>query len=453
MADRYDDERRWRRWGEGRRDWDEESKRDWLDDDWRNRPYSRREEGPYREQDWRSRQGRMGTGSGYGPSYDREFDREQEWGRGRDWERGQGQMRGGTYDRDFERYGRGGQDFERGQGQMRGGTYDRDFERYGRGGQDFERYGRGQDWGQSERRWSDQDWERDQGPMRGRQGRDFERKGGWDYDRTRSGYGSGSGRSFDRDQERYGRGMTGQGQYDRYRDMDREEDWDEWDEPATTWTYAEYWFVPGPYAGIGPRNYNRSDETILEEVCERLSQHGQVDASEIEVEIQDGDVILKGSVNDRREKRLAEDIAESVFGIVDVQNHLRTQDRQLGGGREPRHDPGRISGQQQGRMGQQWSATQDRSATQGLRRDEVRKGMEVIGRDGENIGEVKEVRSNDFLVDRPMARDVYVPFSSANTSEGRIRLHISASDVDNQDWDQPDILSTEEETGQKKNRS
>jgi hypothetical protein len=125
--------------------------------------------------------------------------------------------------------------------------------------------------------------------------------------------------------------MSGQGQYDRYRDMDREEDWDEWDEPTTTWTYAEYWFVPGPYAGIGPRNYNRSDETILEEVCERLSQHGQVDASEIEVEIQDGDVILKGSVNDRREKRLAEDIAESVFGIVDVQNHLRTQDRQLGG--------------------------------------------------------------------------------------------------------------------------
>jgi hypothetical protein len=52
-----------------------------------------------------------------------------------------------------------------------------------------------------------------------------------------------------------------------------------------------------------------------------------------------------------------------------------------------------------------------------------------------------------------MARDVYVPFSSANTSEGRIRLHISASDVENQDWDRPDILSTEEETGQKRNRS
>jgi hypothetical protein len=438
MADRYDDERRWRRWGEGRRDWDEES-----------------------ERDWRSRQGRMGTGTGYGPSYDREFDRDQEWRRGRDWERGQGQMGGGYYDRDFERYGRGGQDFERGQGRMRGGYYDRDFERYGRGDQDFDRYGRGQDWGQGGRRWSDrdqewgrtQDWERDQGPMRGRQGREFERGGGWDYDRMRSGYGGGSGRSFDRDQERYGRGMSGQGQYDRYRDMDREEEWDEWDEPTTTWTYTEYWFVPGPYAGIGPRNYNRSDETILEEVCERLSQHGQLDASEIEVEIQDGDVILKGSVNDRREKRLAEDIAESVFGVVDVQNQLRTQDRQLGGVRELRHDPGRTSGQQQGRMDQQRPATQERSATQGLRRGEVREGMEVIGRDGENIGEVKEVRSRDFLVDRPMARDVYVPFSAANTSEGRIRLHVNARDVENQDWDRPDILSTEEETGQKRDRS
>jgi hypothetical protein len=434
MADRYDEERRWHRWGEGRRGWDEGSQRDWLDDDWRNRPYSRREERSYREQDWRSRQGRqgrMGPETGYGPSYDREFDRDQEWGRGRDWERGQGQMGGGYYDRDFERYGRGGQDFERGQGQMRGGYYDRDFERYGRG----------------------QDWERDQGQMRGRQGREFERGEDWDYGRMRSGYGGGSGRGFDRDRERYGRGMSDQGQYGRFRDMDQEEEWDEWDEPTTTWTYTEYWFVPGPYAGIGPRNYNRSDETILEEVCERLSQHGQVDASEIEVEIQDGDVILKGSVNDRREKRLAEDIAESVFGVGDVQNQLRTQDRQLGGVRELRHDPGRTSGQQQGRMGKQRPATQERSATQGLRRDEVREGMEVIGRDGESIGEVKEVRSNDFLVDRPMARDIYVPFSAANTSEGRIRLHVSARDVENQDWDRPDILSTEEETGQKRDRS
>jgi hypothetical protein len=97
---------------------------------------------------------------------------------------------------------------------------------------------------------------------------------------------------------------------------------------------------------IGPRDYSRSDERILEEVCERLAQHGQIDASDVEVEFQDGEITLRGSVNDRREKRLAEDIAETVFGVRDVQNQLRTQERHLGRVEEIRHEPpGKTAGQ------------------------------------------------------------------------------------------------------------
>jgi len=79
----------------------------------------------------------------------------------------------------------------------------------------------------------------------------------------------------------------------------------------------------GSYRGLGPKNYQRSDERIREDVCERLTMDHDVDASEIEVMVDGAIVTLNGSVNERHAKRLAEDIAESVRGVKDVQNNLR----------------------------------------------------------------------------------------------------------------------------------
>ena len=50
-----------------------------------------------------------------------------------------------------------------------------------------------------------------------------------------------------------------------------------------------------------------------------------IDASEIEVAVQNRDVTLTGTVRDRNEKRRAEDIAESVSGVSHVQNNLRVR--------------------------------------------------------------------------------------------------------------------------------
>ncbi|HEX2061374.1 MAG TPA: BON domain-containing protein [Thermoanaerobaculia bacterium] len=77
------------------------------------------------------------------------------------------------------------------------------------------------------------------------------------------------------------------------------------------------------YRGRGPKNYQRSDERIREDVCERLTMDHDVDASDVEVNVADGVVTLSGSVSDRRAKRLAEDLCESVRGVKDVQNDLR----------------------------------------------------------------------------------------------------------------------------------
>lgn len=79
------------------------------------------------------------------------------------------------------------------------------------------------------------------------------------------------------------------------------------------------------FRGRGPKNYQRSDERIREDVCERLTLDDDVDASDIEVAVDDAMVVLSGTVRDRYEKRRAEDIADSVTGVKDVQNRIRVQ--------------------------------------------------------------------------------------------------------------------------------
>jgi hypothetical protein len=79
------------------------------------------------------------------------------------------------------------------------------------------------------------------------------------------------------------------------------------------------------HVGKGPKGYTRSDERIREDVCDRLSDDDEVDASEISVTVKGGEVTLEGTVTDRHSKHRAEDIAESVSGVRDVSNRLRTR--------------------------------------------------------------------------------------------------------------------------------
>lgn len=89
---------------------------------------------------------------------------------------------------------------------------------------------------------------------------------------------------------------------------------------TTTWDRS--------YAGRGPRGYQRSDDRICEDVCQRLTDHPAIDASRVEVTVENGEVTLSGTVDDRLCKRLAEDIAESVSGVREVSNQLRLSQRE-----------------------------------------------------------------------------------------------------------------------------
>lgn len=81
--------------------------------------------------------------------------------------------------------------------------------------------------------------------------------------------------------------------------------------------------------GKGPKNWKRSDERIREEACEALYSSYDVDASNIEVNVKDGCIHLRGTVDSRRSKILAEQEVEDIAGVTDVQNELRIEEPQL----------------------------------------------------------------------------------------------------------------------------
>jgi osmotically-inducible protein OsmY len=214
------------------------------------------------------------------------YDRGDETNRGMFGYEGEGYLRGGGRDIDdrdvIDDYGRSNY------GGNRGRDSDR-TDRYGSAGREF-------------------------------RGRDYNAGGNWgggslrtDYDRTT------------RDVAGYrGTGYLG-GDYGQAR-LDRNDD--ERDYSRDTFGETRGISETTSYRGRGPKNYQRSDDRIREDVCERLERDHRVDASDLEVNVSGGVVTLSGSVHDREMKRRAEDIAESCGGVSDVQNQIRVARRE-----------------------------------------------------------------------------------------------------------------------------
>jgi osmotically-inducible protein OsmY len=79
----------------------------------------------------------------------------------------------------------------------------------------------------------------------------------------------------------------------------------------------------GQFTGRGPKGYQRSDDRIREDVCDRLADDAHIDAGDIEVGVSKGEVTLTGFVRDREDKRHAEDVVERISGVREVHNSLR----------------------------------------------------------------------------------------------------------------------------------
>lgn len=232
---------------------------------------------PGRHRDWADEEmrGRRERAS-YPYGYDEDFDSPRAGlmrGEGRE-----GMSARGEWERGFE--GRG--DFGQGRG-------------WGRRGEERELGGRGEIFGGRD------EWHRGGARMdRGRYGRwdEGERGRGWG---PSYGYGPGYGGSSDYGR-RFGQSFAGEsgGMQGRMGEHD--------------------------LRGKGPKNYRRSDDRIREEVCEML-EDADIDASEIDVKVREGEVTLEGSVKDRWSKREAEDVVCGVRGVKDCHNQLRLEQR------------------------------------------------------------------------------------------------------------------------------
>jgi len=262
------------------------------------------------------------------------------------------------YDRDYDR---GARDDRRRSEQEYGGSYgERSESMYGYAGEpEAEKYTRrlGSDRNRF-RMGSSDEYRRNRGEYRG--GREGYWGGGWEnehdersrygnpmggsgfergYNQSRTGYSpqqhnypsgyrsgeSYGGRDYDYDRDRYDRGSQGYGNEDRGW-------WDRASDAVASWFGDEdaerrrrMDEQRAHRRGRGPKGYRRSDERIKEDVNDRLSDDYYIDASDVEVAVENSEVTLTGTVKSRTDKRRIEDIAESVSGVTNVENRLRVK--------------------------------------------------------------------------------------------------------------------------------
>jgi hypothetical protein len=92
----------------------------------------------------------------------------------------------------------------------------------------------------------------------------------------------------------------------------------------------------GRFDGVGPKGYQRSDDRIREDVCDRLTADTCVDPSDVDVRVKDGEVTLEGTIDSRETKRRVEDTVEDVAGVRQVHNFLHVRNlRGAPSGTEP----------------------------------------------------------------------------------------------------------------------
>ena len=354
MSTRYDDDRDYDRdaqyYGQYNRRSDSEYGRSFNDRSFSDRSFADRSFGEGSQSRGRYSGGGYGGGSSPRGRESERYGREGRYG---------GSEGGGGYSgrgQESQRYGReggysggeyGGGSSGRGRESER---YGRESERYGREG----RYGGGAEAGGRYSSQTGRDYQ---------SGRENYWGEGWenerDYDTSESRYGSYRGISGG--ERGYGEGSSGYGQgsrsytqrynyptgyrsgqsyseprrgYDYDRGYNRGEErgwWDRASDEVASWFGDEEaerrrrMDAQRQHRGRGPKGYRRSDERIKEDVNDRLSDDYSIDASDIEVMVTNTEVTLSGTVDSREDKRRAEDIAESVSGVTNVENRLRVK--------------------------------------------------------------------------------------------------------------------------------
>lgn len=83
------------------------------------------------------------------------------------------------------------------------------------------------------------------------------------------------------------------------------------------------------FKGRGPRNYRPSDDRIGERLCEVLTDHPDVDASELTLHVECGIVKLRGSLRDEAMKDRVLAAIQDTHGVVGVVDQVQISDHPI----------------------------------------------------------------------------------------------------------------------------
>ena len=238
-------------------------------------------------------------------------------------------------------------------------------------------------------------------------------------------------------------------------------------------------------SGMG--NIHRSNEEIYNDIVQRILDDPFLRSQDVRVSVSAGIVTLEGTVASPMARDLAHDIVSNVPGVREVQDQLETgviparPESSVGpeatGNRDSVGDMSMsdtpnipvvnehvMKGDEVAPFTEEAAIQntdvpipQTGSDTKTVNRDgafpadEVRvteldedslsrvlqKDMPVVDVNGKKVGNVKEVRSTDFLLHRLLHRDYYVPYLACTFDGQNVVVNVQAEEIGNQGWAEP----------------
>jgi osmotically-inducible protein OsmY len=79
----------------------------------------------------------------------------------------------------------------------------------------------------------------------------------------------------------------------------------------------------------GPKGYQRSDERLKEDICERLMESHYIDSSDVSIDVRGAKVVLDGTVPSRHMKHAIEDLVDACPGVQDIDNRVRVANQSM----------------------------------------------------------------------------------------------------------------------------
>jgi hypothetical protein len=166
---------------------------------------------------------------------------------------------------------------------------------------------------------------------------------------------------------------------------------------------------------------------------------------DVHATVNGGVVTLTGNVREEMDIKRAELIAQAVEGLNEV--HQELQVAVVSQGEQNGHfDPvAEISSNPTPSETAEDLSPIDEGLNPPTEADKdslallIQEGMEVFDSEGKKVGKVKDVRGSDFLLNRLLAKNYYVPFIACTMSTEGVHLNVKRGEMKDQGWASPHL--------------